>query len=268
MLSNLHSWISWTKYASKLKWLEIKPEFDPCRYNSFPKNAGYQVFKLTEENRRHIHELSEEQRRRMPVLSCFASAVDATVDVGDIVWLFAELGNQQSELVLFDVNHFPVGDAYSTIEDRGAEGSVLFAKDDYLVDLVGRFGELTKESDTKARITWVTNRENRDSKGTPYEYSWSPESESESYRELGGAEPIAEKPIPQTWPRDAFALSHTCIPIATDDLFYGESSILHQLQPKGERLVLAVSMNDVTRLKFNPFFEYMKGKFDKMIDVE
>jgi hypothetical protein len=213
------------------------------------------------------------------------------VNVADIVWLFAKLGNDQSELVLFDVNHFPTGKGLEIVEtgetegeddgeddgtdegeddgeDRGksegkskgddkSRGSDLFAKADYLAELVAGFAEVANSG---PRITWITNKASTKSgKRALCEYSWSAGSENVGKLKDG-------EPIQGAWPENVFALSHICIPIAKDDFFYGETSILHRLNPKGERSVLAISMDDVTRLKYNPFFDYATEKCEEMID--
>jgi len=45
-VSAWHKTLSWLAYFEKFKWLDILPEYDPTKYNSFTKNAGRQVYLL------------------------------------------------------------------------------------------------------------------------------------------------------------------------------------------------------------------------------
>lgn len=44
ILGSWHKALSWLPYFEKFRWLDILLEYDPFKYNSFPKNAGRQMF--------------------------------------------------------------------------------------------------------------------------------------------------------------------------------------------------------------------------------
>ena len=61
-------------------WLNVQPEFDPWKYNSFPTNAGAQVFALTRAVTRRIAARARTNPERvLPPTLVFKSTVDATV---------------------------------------------------------------------------------------------------------------------------------------------------------------------------------------------
>jgi hypothetical protein len=66
------------------------------------------------------------------------------------------------------------------------------------------------------------------------------------------------------WPRQVFSMSHVAIPFAKNDPWYGAGEdgqfSLGNLNPKGERRVLRVPMTQFTRLRYNPFFEYIEAR--------
>ena len=66
--------------VDKARWIDVVPEYNPFKYNSFPANAGTQTFRLT-----HAlgSQLTRAQRdgllQRMPPVLAFQSVVDTTV---------------------------------------------------------------------------------------------------------------------------------------------------------------------------------------------
>jgi hypothetical protein len=90
----------------KAAWLDVMPEYDPYKYNSFPVNAANQIYRLT-----HALEagLATAQKRgtldRMPTVTAFQSLIDSTVTAADLgTRLFKRLSAQRHELVVLDVN--------------------------------------------------------------------------------------------------------------------------------------------------------------------
>jgi hypothetical protein len=65
-----------------------------------------------------------------------------------------------------------------------------------------------------------------------------------------------------------FSLSHVAVPFPMDDPLYGITPDpredygirLGQLEPRGERGVLLMSVDDLMRLSCNPFFPYLKER--------
>src|SRR5262249_16194164 len=78
----------------------------PYKYNSFPVNAGNQIYKLTKELGRSL--LSAKERGKlgeMPQVVVFQSLVDATVQTPEVVkGLLVNLPTKGNELLVFDVN--------------------------------------------------------------------------------------------------------------------------------------------------------------------
>ncbi len=90
----------------KARWLDIYPEYNPFKYNSFPANAGLQTWRLTTTMQAQIARLAEAGRGgELPPMLTFHSLVDATVSTPAIVHaLYDVIADQRSELVLFDIN--------------------------------------------------------------------------------------------------------------------------------------------------------------------
>jgi hypothetical protein len=59
------------------------------------------------------------------------------------------------------------------------------------------------------------------------------------------------------WPENVIALSHVCIPISSDDQFYGRELKLGVFNAKGEKDVLLIA-DDLVRIRYNPFFQLIK----------
>ncbi|MEA2080176.1 MAG: alpha/beta fold hydrolase, partial [Pseudomonadota bacterium] len=69
-----------------LAWLQVHPEFDPYKYNSFPTNAGEQVHRLTRSVARRIAARGESPSTGMlPPILILKSTVDATVSTDAVV---------------------------------------------------------------------------------------------------------------------------------------------------------------------------------------
>lgn len=92
--ANLHKLYSWL--APSAKWVGIKPDADIYKYESFPKNAAFQMHCLTQELRAQL--LGREVN--IPVFAA-ASADDATVDSAATVEFMARAHHQHSRLVYY-----------------------------------------------------------------------------------------------------------------------------------------------------------------------
>lgn len=237
-VTDWHKLISWIPFFEKFKWIHIKPEYDPFKYNSFPKNAADQVFDLTKANWKLIKNIAEDEikREKLPSIYAFQSRVDNTVRTSKLIEMFAMIASDQSELLLFDVNL-----VFETAMDEKLKSD--------------RQEELEQVRDTKANVMVVSNKEKVE--GAGYErrvvintLSCGKETESRSVKEIDSLTNIE-------WPASIFALSHVCIPISPDDRFYGRESLLGGISVKGEHNVLLVE-DDLTRLRYNPFFDIIK----------
>jgi hypothetical protein len=173
-----------------------------------------------------------------PVLT-FLSWTDATVSTSaTIQYLYDQMENMGSELVIFDANRserlsFFIPAANSPPLQR-----------------------LTAAANLPYRLTVITNVD-----GNTQQVA------QKSKPPHGG--PINTKPLPLEWPRGLYSLSHVAIPFADDDPVYGNGEqrqdyysgpVLGALQPQGETHLLTVSLNQLMRLRHNPFFDYVENR--------
>jgi alpha-beta hydrolase superfamily lysophospholipase len=223
-------------YFEKARWLDVLPEYNPVKYNSFPANAGFQTASLTRTLQATILRLAGTGRlSALPPILTFQSAVDATVSTAAIVRaLYDRLPANGSELVLFDVNQQSGIEAFVRAEDLTLV--------DRLFDGAGR----------AYRRTLVTNR-------TPDTVAVV----ARTFRE--GQTTSADQDLGLAWPQGVFSLTHIALPFPTDDPLYGTESVedgsglfrLGRLSPRGERAVLIAGADTLTRLASNPFFPYL-----------
>lgn len=223
-------------FFEKNAWLDVVPEYNPYKYNSFPANAGLQTYRLTQVLNAQTERLAASGRLKdlAPVLA-FQSLVDATVSTEAIVHrLYDRLPANGSELVLFDVNRESTLAPFLTPPEEKL-----------LTDLRAR-------TDLKYRLTAVTNarRDLRDVVAR----SWGP-----------GPPRFEETALGLAWPPDVFSLSHVAIPFPEGDDLYGRLGEppptfglrLGRIGPRGERAVLTVPFDQWMRLTWNPFFPYL-----------
>ena len=226
-------------FFEKNAWLDVFPEYNPYKYGSFPANAALQTWRLTQELNAQTERLASAGRLAglAPVLT-FQSLVDATVSTDAIVRrLYDRLPANGSELVLFDINR------ESTLAPflKGPEEALL--------------GDLRARTDLKYRLTAVTNAR-RDARDVVAR-SWGP-----------GPARSGETPLGLAWPPDVFSLSHVAIPFPESDDLYGRlpdppptfGLRLGRVEPRGERTVLTVPLDQWMRLTWNPFFPWLESR--------
>jgi alpha-beta hydrolase superfamily lysophospholipase len=223
----------------KARWLDVYPEYNPFKYTSFPANAGLQTWRLTRALQSQVADASSEGRLgALPPMLTFQSLVDATVSTPAVVHsLYDQLAANGSEIVMFDINRL----SGLTPFIRASDQTLL--------------SRLTDALPRRYRRTLVTNGDvaSRD----VIEKSVPADSVTRASRPLGIA-----------WPADVFSLSHIAIPFPTDDPVYGRdpatpsSAIIRigQISPRGERAVLTVPADTLTRVTCNPFFPYMSAR--------
>ena len=232
-----HRTLAWLPYFTKFRWSEVKPEYDPCKYGSFPKRAGAEIYRLSRRLRRLAASLDQRRREELPPILAFQSMADDTVVAGGIASLLRQIGRAGDELVLFDLNHSPELEGLVSEDERLAfPGPVL-----------GEGGP------PGFRVTLVGNRQTG---GKEVEaLSWPAGS-----RSLGRPAEADRRPLADRWPSEVFSLSHLALPVAPDDPLYGASSDLGAAVPRGERGVLEQPLEDLLRLRWNPFFDYLAGR--------
>jgi alpha-beta hydrolase superfamily lysophospholipase len=218
----------------KARWIDVVPEYNPFKYNSFPANAGTQTARVT---RALVSQLVRAKAngsltRLAPVLA-FQSVVDTTVSTPAVVTeLFDHLPPGRHELVLFDLNRQSGVDAFTH------PGSVL--------------PRLIGDHARPYTVTLVTNAD-----ANTLDVS--------ALSVAGGATVITTEPIGLSWPATIYSLSHVALPFPIDDPIYGGegqgrelgSVSLGRLSLRGEKSVLIVPEEVLMRLTWNPFFPYL-----------
>jgi len=233
-------------YFERARWLDVMPEYNPFKYNSFPANAAVQSWRLSSEVQAQILRLGKAGRlKALPPVLAFQSLVDATVSTDAVVHaMFDQLEGNGSELVVFDINRLSGLEPF--IEPAAA--SLLF--------------RLTDRSSRRYGRSLVTNAD-RDSLEV-VERSIRPDRTE-----------ITARPLGLAWPREMFSLAHIALPFPIDDEVYGSqprlpaSDVVHlgTLSPRGERAVLTVPIDTLMRVSCNPFFPYLAERLTAWTDV-
>jgi alpha-beta hydrolase superfamily lysophospholipase len=228
-----------------LAWLQVEPEFDPYKYNSFATNAGEQVHRLTRSVSRRIAAWADSSPdSNFPPTLVLKSTVDATVSTNAVVdRLLRHLAPNRNELVLFDINRFSMKSVL-LVSDPGpltarvmADGTLPFA------------------------VTLVTNE--------------NPESVSVMARHKApfSADVSGTEPLNLAWPQGVISLSHVALPFPPDDPLYGQRPpgnkdvlFLGQMSIQGERGLMKISSDWLLRLRHNPFYDYLERRVLEWVD--
>lgn len=212
-----HRAISWFPGLEQFRWLEIKPEYDPYKYNSFPKNAGDQIYDLTQANWKLVKELAADTTRRknVPPIYAYQSIVDATVIPDSLVELLAKIGNDRCELMMFDLNR--------------AFTSYVLPEKEALRPL-----QAINHDPFKATLYVVTNHKKAGADGFAPQVKLTRYSRRDETAKNGEQVELADS---LAWPANVFVLSHGSIPISPQDPVYGAASIFETLNPIAVRLI-------------------------------
>ncbi|MEM7084087.1 MAG: alpha/beta fold hydrolase [Pseudomonadota bacterium] len=229
----------------KFAWTSIHPEFDPYKYNSFPKQAGRQTYRLTVRNQQRLDKLVARQEfDRFPPTLTFMSAVDTTVSVSAVVdQFYAHTDSNKQALVVFGVNR--------------TNQALGFLRSDYLDAVMSARDDPGRPFD----LTIVSN-ENANSLSV----------QATTWCRLNQCE--RTQALTQRWPADVFSLSHVALPFAPNDPIYGDTPgpdspgpfTLGSLQPRGERGILVVPIEQLMRLRYNPFLPYLLERVDAFVE--
>ena len=239
IIAGWHKSLSWVTYFSKFAWLDIIPEYDPAKYNSFTKNAGRQIYLLCKENKKMMEKILEENKQdKLPPIIAFDSWVDATVEVKDLIDMYNKIGLPKDELVLLDVNRIFEPFMKKNIVDNSPL-NIIFKKDNapnYYV-ITNRINELGNVTDTVGLFKVQLGKKVE--------------------------EVFAEDKY--MWPKNYYAMSHIGLPISESNDIYGEYSIFTKIQAHGERNVLIITSDDLYRIRYNPFFDLMTKELDRFM---
>ena len=229
----------------RLAWLDLLPEYNPFKYNSFPINAGLQADRMTKIVATGLARARTDGTiGRLPRVLAFQSVVDSTVSAQAVRSnLFDRLPDNGSELLLFDVNHA----AYVGPLLRPAAAEAL--------------RKLLPSGPRHYRIGVVTNaadgREDTVLRTRP-----------------PGATAETTEPLDIPYRRDFYSLGHVALPFPLTDGLYGadpdpadvEGARLGVIATRGEQGALSVAPATLARVSSNPFFFWMLGRIDRLID--
>jgi alpha-beta hydrolase superfamily lysophospholipase len=223
-----------------MAYLQVEPEFDPYKYNSFATNAADVVHRLTRSVTRRVDARAKKYPDEvLPPILAFKSTVDVTVSTNAIVDnLLAKLAPDRHELVLFDINRFAAVRSRLLIDDPAPLTDRLVNSD----DLPFTFTLITNENKESAQVV---------SRSKP-----------PFTAELG--QPLA---LNMAWPAGIISLSHVALPASPYDPLYGQRPpdnddflFLGQMALQGERGLLRISPDWMFRLRYNPFYDYLEQR--------
>ncbi len=245
-IANAHKLFSFMTYFEQSKWLSIQPEYDPFKYNSFPKNAAQEAWEVTAVLQKRVAQAQSSGRLKgFPGMLTFLSWTDATVETSaTIQGLYGHLDNLDSELVIFDVNRFDQLTPFLP----AANASPLL--------------KLKADQDLSYQLTVISNVSS-DSQQLA-EKTKAPHSNN-----------IESRTLAMFWPRGVYSLSHVAIPFSPADPVYGAADAaqgsyqgmrLGAMQPRGETHLLIAPLSQFMRLRHNPFFTYMAQRVDEEIE--
>lgn len=222
-------------------WLDILPEFNPFKYNSFPVNGAVQAHRLT---RALDRALAAGARRDglagLPPVLAFQSVLDSTTSPRAVVdALFARLPANGSELVLYDAN---AAAAAAPLLRAGAAAAAA-----RLVPPPPRRWTLTLIGAASAADPAAVAR-----------------------RAEAGATEAETAPLGLPYPAGVVSLSHVAPPFPPWDGLYGNAPLDDPAEDFGVRLGLAPSRGETgtlgagpelfLRLTWNPFWDDLEAR--------
>lgn len=229
---------------AKAAWLNIAPEYNPYKYNSFPVNAARQSWLLTKALQEQIGREARENRLvNLPPVLAFQSVMDSTVSTRAVVTgLFDQLPANGSELVVFDIN-------------QAASFRPLFKPSSWTAT-----SALLPVAQRRYGVTIITN------------------ADAHSFSTVAKITPAGSTretvvPLAQAWPQDVYSLSHVAVPFPPDDDLYGREPgvknrygiSLGTIALWGETSVLSVGKEALMRVTSNPFYAYMQERINSRI---
>jgi len=245
--SRWFNWLGHIDYFEQSRWLDIYPEYDPHKYNSFPMNAGLQSYKLTTTVKEQIQGMATRgELRLMPPVLTFQSLVDKTVKTSAVMDdLFEKLPENGSELILFDVNYIRDLGQYVMPEHKRLLSRVM------------------NEGSGKYAVTVVTNRSENDPMVA-------------ELRQAAGVPGFVSRNLPYSWPGDVYSLTHVALPFPLHDEVYGLEALdmdskyphLGRVQILGESGALILPPALLQRLRSNPFYGYVEERLESVIQTD
>lgn len=242
--AGLAGWPAVFPVFAKAAWLNIVPEYNPFKYNSFPVRAARQSWLLTQALQEQVVQLAREgEIRGLPPVLTFQSILDSTVSTRAVVnALYRYLPDNGSQLVIFDIN-------------QAANLRALFRP-----ALYSAVSELLPAAPRHYATTVITN-------ASPTTY--------EVVARMTPADQTQEvtHPLQLAWPQDMYSLSHIAVPFPLTDSLYGREPLeknrygisLGTISLRGETASLTVGLDTLMRNTSNPFFAYMMAQIQGRI---
>ena len=226
---------------AKAAWLDVLPEYNPFKYNSFPVNAARQSSQVVRAVQDEFASAAESGvLAKLPPVLTFQSVLDATVSTSAVIdSLYRNLPANGSELVLFDVNHRAGVGPIIRPEQANVLASLLPpAPRQFAVTVVGNAAE--DASTDEARTV------------------------------AAGASETQLTALGRLYPKDLYSLSHVALPFPLQDGLYGSEPSgsedfgvrLGMVAVRGERGALIVGAETLMRASSNPFFDYMLERIE------
>jgi alpha-beta hydrolase superfamily lysophospholipase len=244
-LAGFKNSLSYVPGLGNLAWLNVMPEFDPYRYNSFATNAASVVHRLTTSvDERITRRIRSAPEYVLPPILVFKSTVDYTVTTEAVVDnLLMRLRPDRNHLVLYDINRSVASTAL--LNDNSGSFTTRLMKDDSLPFAVTFIGNEQPESSV------VVKRHKK-----PY----SKEAEITQVLEA-------------TWPAGVLSLSHIALPFSPDDPIHGrvrpeEPSTIYlgSTALRGETGLHRIPANWLLRMRYNPFYDSMESMLFDWLD--
>lgn len=228
-------------------WIDLRPEYNPFKYNSFPVHAARQAALLSAELADRLRRARADGRLlRLPPILTVQSVADATVSTPAVVEvLYQHLPEQGSELVLIDVDRSPlIAPLLRSARAPPPERLLPPPPRRYAVRILSN-----AESADGALSEWTTP---------------------------SGAIAGQARDTALRYPFAVYSLSHVALPFPLHDGLYGLEPTadedygirLGALAVRGERGLLWVSQDELTRIKSNPFFDHLLERLDAWISAE
>jgi alpha-beta hydrolase superfamily lysophospholipase len=229
---------------ARAAWLNVAPEFNPFKYNSFPVKAARQSWLLSQALQQQIIRAARQgELKALPPVLTFQSVMDSTVSTRAVVEsLYRYLPDNGSELVVFDIN-------------QAADLRVLFRPcalcgGEYAA-APGAAGLYHHGGDQRDGAHAADRR--------PYH--------------AGAGAGRASLSLHLAWPADMYSLSHVAVPFPLSDSLYGREPdeknrygiSLGTISLRGETGTLSVGLETLMRVTSNPFFPWMLARVDEHI---
>lgn len=226
----------------KVRWIDVMPEFDPYKFNSFTVNATRQVNRSARALRRSLADAAESGRiADLPPVVTWQSAVDSTVGVaGAADVLYPALKGAKHRLVLFDVNRTRAFASVQRPQARATIQRLLQSSRGYTLDVVGN-------ADQQSALVTVTRT--------------APDNSS------------AVIDTGLQWPGDVVSVGHVALPFPPNDPIYGfMPGSGHDGIPsigswllRGENGAISISLGSLTRLRSNPFWPLISADINAFV---